>query len=98
MLKRIFYLLTCALFSCVCVAQTLPDAQALLSQQKYQEAATAFQTLASADANNGAAWLGLGQSLKQLKQPEKAIAAYQKSVDLKNAPKMAMLFIARTYA
>jgi tetratricopeptide (TPR) repeat protein len=98
MLNRISFLLTCALFSCACFAQTLPDAQALLSQQKYQEAATAFQTLTSADANNGAAWLGLGQALENLKQTDKAVAAYQRVIDLKSAPKLAMASIARAYA
>jgi hypothetical protein len=96
MLRRIlvplFFCTLCA------VAQTLQDAQALLGQQKYAEAASAFQILTSADANNGQAWLGLGQAQENLKQPEKAVAAYQKAIELKATPKLAMAYIARTYA
>jgi tetratricopeptide (TPR) repeat protein len=81
-----------------CFGQSLQDAQALLTAKKYSEAATAFQRLISADNNNGAAWMGLGQAMESQKQTEKAVAAYEKAIALKASPKMAMFNIARTYA
>jgi tetratricopeptide (TPR) repeat protein len=77
---------------------TLQDANALLNQSKFAEAEKAFQSLVTADANNGPAWLGLGQALEQEKQTDKAVAAYQKVIELKTAPKLAMAYIARTFA
>jgi hypothetical protein len=93
--KLIFTLL---IFCGACFAQSLQDAQALLGQQKYAEAATAFQAVTAADASNGAAWLGLGQAQENLKQTDKAVAAYEKALELKTAPKLVMISIARTYA
>src|SRR4051794_8710488 len=98
MLRRILVTLFLLFCSLCAPAQTLQDAQALLGQQKYAEAASAFQALTSADANNGQAWLGLGQAQENLKQTEKAVAAYQKAIELKAAPKLAMTYIARAYA
>jgi tetratricopeptide (TPR) repeat protein len=95
---RLILLAFSVLLVTVCFGQSLKEAQALLGAKKYSEAATAFQTLISADARDGAAWLGLGQALENQKQTEKAVAAYEKAIELKASPKMAMFNIARTYA
>jgi tetratricopeptide (TPR) repeat protein len=88
------------LFFCSIAAsgQTLQEANALLGEQKYTEAEKAFRTLTAADANNGGAWLGLGQTLEAEKRTDEAVAAYQKTLDLKIAPKLVMASMARTYA
>ena len=86
---------------CFCAHSLLADparCERVASQKKYSEAASAFQALTAADANNGGAWLGLGQALEQLKETDKAVAAYEKAIELKTAPKLAITYIARTYA
>jgi tetratricopeptide (TPR) repeat protein len=96
--KTVFLIAFSVLVAASSFGQDLKDAQALLAAKKYSEAATAFQGAVTADASNGAAWMGLGQALEQMKQPERAVAAYQKAIELKTTPKLAMFNIARTYA
>jgi Flp pilus assembly protein TadD len=86
------------LCSILASAQTLQEANALLGEQKYAAAEKALRTLTTADANNGGAWLGLGQALEAEKRTDEAVSAYEKVIELKTAPKLAMAYIARTYA
>ena len=98
MFKRLVFFAAFCVFAPAVFSQSLQDANALLSAQKYAEAEKAFRTLTAADANNGGAWLGLGQALESEKKTDEAIAAYEKVIELKTAPKMGMAYIARAYA
>jgi tetratricopeptide (TPR) repeat protein len=76
----------------------ISDANALLRQSKYADAEAAFRAITTAAPESGAAWFGLGQALEANGQPDKAIAAYARALELKFAPTMNMLYTARAYA
>jgi tetratricopeptide (TPR) repeat protein len=69
----------------------------LYKQQKYAEAAAAFDEVVKAEPKNGRAWYLLGMSLHSLGKWEQAIAAFEKNVELVQNPN-SMFNIACGYA
>lgn len=65
---------------------TFESASELYAAQEWAKAAEAFESLVKADPKNGRAWYRLGASYANLKQYEKAVAAYRKGVDIGGNP------------
>lgn len=73
-------------FTSTLAAQTLAEAQKLLTYEKYNSAISAFEKLAAAKPNDAETLLYLGNAYTIAKRPEEAKATYGKlmSVDTKN--------------
>ena len=69
----------------------------LFQEQKWSEAAAAYEALTKAEPQNGQAWYRLGASLNSLNQHEKAVAPLQKAVEILRGP-VAMYTLGSTYA
>ena len=67
-------------------AVTFEAASELYAAQEWAKAAEAFEALVKAEPKNGRAWYRLGASYANLKQYEKAIAAYRKGVEIGGNP------------
>ena len=67
-------------------ADPLGPASAALAAGDFETAASAFAAIARADAANGAAWLGLGQTLHGQGKWSEAIDAFEKAEALQFAP------------
>jgi tetratricopeptide (TPR) repeat protein len=67
-------------------ASAQPAADALFQAQKWAEAAKAYEALAKADPANGRAWYRLGVSRLSLGEYERAIAAFERAVEIGNRP------------
>jgi len=83
-------------------AQTAPSPQMkaaneLFNNQKWDEAARAYEAIAAAEPNNARAWYQLGASRFALKEFEAAIAAFQKNIAITNNPS-AMYNVACAFA
>lgn len=65
--------------------------------QKWAEAAQSFEAVVKADPKNGRAWMRLGASLHAANEFNKAIAAWQKAVEVQKAP-VAMYNLACSHA
>jgi tetratricopeptide (TPR) repeat protein len=63
--------------------EALQRAQALTTQKKWPEAATAWQRVVDVNPHLGEAWLGLGIARQENKDYHKAIAAFGKSLELR---------------
>lgn len=61
------------------LAQTLEEADALLAESRWSEAATAYQAVVADSPDDSAAWFGLGQANRQLAEYEAAEVAYLKA-------------------
>jgi len=59
-------------------------AEQLFVQRKWAEAASAYEEIAQREAGNLRAWQRLGACREALKEPEKALAAYQRAAQLAN--------------
>lgn len=91
-----------ALFAQKFLAQQTPSpkmtaANDLYKQQKFEEAAKAFEEVTKDDPNNGRAWYFMGMSLHSLGKYEQAIAAFEKNVAIAKNPS-AMYNIACGYS
>ena len=62
-------------------AQDQAAADALFAEEKWAEAAEAYQAAATSDQGNAAAWYGLAQSQHRLEEFSAAISAYEKALD-----------------
>jgi Flp pilus assembly protein TadD len=60
----------------------LQDAEALLQKQQYAQAEEKLQNLMPAQAKNPQAWFDLGYALSHQEKTKKAVAAFQRSVEL----------------
>src|SRR4051812_18772302 len=79
-------------------APTLQDANRLLAESKWSEAATAFSRLVEADAGNAAAWMGLGEARLQRKELAPAKQSFEKSLSLGFRPVLNKVNLARVAA
>jgi hypothetical protein len=62
---------------------TLQTAQSALQQGDFQKAAAALKGVTSAEPDNGLAWALLGYALRNLKDFDAAVAAYDKAIPLR---------------
>lgn len=72
-------------------------ANELFNNQKWAEAATAYEVIAAAEPSNARAWYQLGLSRFSLKQFDSAISAFEKNISLTKNPS-AMYNVACAYA
>jgi hypothetical protein len=61
---------------------TVQRAVGLFREQKYPEAATAFQAAVTAYPQDGAVWIYLGHALRLAGKPKEAVPAFQRGLDL----------------
>lgn len=76
---------------------TTPEADALFTAQKWNEAAPAYEALTKTDPNNGRFWYRLGYSLHSMGKYQEAARAFQRSVEIGNNP-LVMYNLACSYA
>lgn len=76
---------------------TTPEADALFTAQKWNEAARAYEALTKTDPNNGRVWYRLGYSLHSMGKYQEAARAFQRSVEIGNNP-LVMYNLACSYA
>src|SRR5262245_21351662 len=71
----------------------------LLDEQKYSEAAEAFQKAVSQYPKDGSVWIQLGQALRLSNKPKEAIAPYEKGLQLTSSwpPAGVRLSLAQAY-
>ncbi|HEX8493813.1 MAG TPA: tetratricopeptide repeat protein [Pyrinomonadaceae bacterium] len=79
------------------ISSAMSEAEALFQSQKFTEAAKAFAAVTKAEPANGRAWLRLGSSLHALGQYERAVAAFERAVEILRGP-IAMYNLACAYA
>lgn len=84
------------------VVQNTPSPQMkaaneLFNNQKWEEAARAYETITATEPNNARAWYQLGMSRFSLRQFEAAIAAFQKNIAITRNPS-AMYNVACAFA
>ena len=72
-------------------------ANELFNNQKWEEAAKAFEAIVAAEPNNARAWYQLGRSRFSLNQFESSIQAFEKTISLNQNPN-AMYNVACAYA
>ena len=77
---------------------SMEDAAALMASQDWPSAARAFQTITEKEPENAPAWFGLGQSLFNSRQVDRALDAYTKSLELGFQPPLTMIHLARCHA
>jgi tetratricopeptide (TPR) repeat protein len=61
------------------------EGRRLVEQQKYSEAAEAFQKAVSQYSKDGSVWIQLGQALRLSNKPKEAVTAYEKGLELTSA-------------
>ncbi len=76
----------------------LSDALALLQANDFSGAARMLESITRADPQNGRAWRNLGVAYDHLKQPDRAIAAYQHALEVQPAMVGPIFNIALAYA
>ena len=74
-----------------------PEADALFTAQKWNEAAPAYEALTKTHPNNGRVWYRLGYSLHSMGKYQEAARAFQRSVEIGNNP-LVMYNLACSYA
>ena len=79
-------------------AVTLDQANKLLNDSRWNDAASAFTSLSQTTPENGAAWVGLGEARLQNQQFDAAQQAFQKALDLKFRPVLNRANLARVAA
>ena len=77
---------------------TIQDANRLMSEQKYQEAANVLEALTRDHPTDGYAWLQLGLCHHTMKDFKKALSAYKKAEALHYQPPTTRYNIACAYA
>lgn len=92
---RVWFPLT---ITCVFAFGQTPDADALFQKQDWAAAAREFAKMTVEDPHNGRAWFRLASSLRQLGREDDARNAYQRAIDNRFQPLMAMSAVARSYA
>jgi tetratricopeptide (TPR) repeat protein len=75
----------------------MANANELFKAQKWAEAASAYGEVLKTEPQNGAAWYQLAMSQFSLKQYERAIAPFEKAIEISNNP-VAMYNLACVYA
>jgi tetratricopeptide (TPR) repeat protein len=78
-------------------SQSTQQANNLLKEQKWADAAQAYEIVVKAEPDNAAAWFGLGSARYQLGQLAPAAAAFEKNIDITKNP-VAMFNLACVYA
>lgn len=112
-MKRLFHILGFLTVTLVMTAQPLfaqnptpsptqvspaaAEAGKFFQEQKWSEAANAYDAVTKAEPQNGQAWYRLGASLMALNQHERAVAPLQKAVEILRGP-IAMYTLGATYA
>ncbi len=79
-------------------APSMEDATSLMASQDWPGAARAFQAVTEAEPENAAAWFGLGRSLFNSRQVDRAIEAYAKTLELGFQPPRTMIHLARCHS
>ncbi len=64
----------------------MAQGETLFQAQKWTDAARIFESIVKAEPNNGRAWARLGGSYHGAKEFVKAVAAWEKAVDINKAP------------
>ncbi len=77
---------------------SMADASSLMATQDWPSAARAFQAITEAEPENGPAWFGLGRSLFNSRQVDRALEAYAKTLELGFQPPRTMIHLARCHA
>ncbi len=76
----------------------LEQATSLMASQDWPGAARAFQAITEAEPDNATAWFGLGRSLFNSRQVDRALEAYTKSLELGFEPARTMIHLARCHS
>jgi len=95
---RFLLVLLISVFALSAVAQSpnMAAATQLVQEQKWEEAAAAFETIVRAEPKNAVAWMQLGGVYDRLGKYEKELDAAQKAIDAGfQAPRVAMVSMVR---
>ena len=87
-----------ALTAALAQAQSIEEAQTLVSEGKWKEAAMVYRSITQTQPDSGAAWYGLARALHEAGAHGEARTAYEKVLDLGQNPARARYHFARLSA